>query len=52
MSADVRVLVTGASGQLGGHAARLLAESGKENANNQTGFQSLTQEKHESCNHN
>ncbi|HEY8816976.1 MAG TPA: NAD-dependent epimerase/dehydratase family protein [Candidatus Dormibacteraeota bacterium] len=30
MSADVRVLVTGASGQLGGHAARLLAESGKE----------------------
>ena len=30
MSGDVRVLVTGAGGQLGGHAARLLARSGKE----------------------
>jgi len=30
MSADVRVLVTGAGGQLGGHAARLLADSGYE----------------------
>ncbi|HVC77995.1 MAG TPA: NAD-dependent epimerase/dehydratase family protein [Candidatus Micrarchaeaceae archaeon] len=30
MSADVRVLVTGAGGQLGGHAARLLAQGGKE----------------------
>ena len=30
MSADVRVLVTGAGGQLGGHAARLLAAGGKE----------------------
>jgi GDP-4-dehydro-6-deoxy-D-mannose reductase len=30
MSPDVRVLVTGAGGQLGGHAARLLAERGME----------------------
>lgn len=30
MSGDVRVLVTGAGGQLGGHAARLLAGGGKE----------------------
>jgi GDP-4-dehydro-6-deoxy-D-mannose reductase len=30
MSGDVRVLVTGAGGQLGGHAARLLARGGKE----------------------
>lgn len=30
MSADVRVLVTGAGGQLGGHAARLLAQGGYE----------------------
>jgi nucleoside-diphosphate-sugar epimerase len=30
MSSDVRVLVTGAGGQLAGHAARLLAASGKE----------------------
>jgi len=30
MSGDVRVLVTGAGGQLGGHAARLLASGGKE----------------------
>jgi GDP-4-dehydro-6-deoxy-D-mannose reductase len=30
MSAVVRVLVTGAGGHLGGHAARVLSESGKE----------------------
>jgi GDP-4-dehydro-6-deoxy-D-mannose reductase len=53
MSGDVRVLVTGAGGQLGGHAARLLARGGKEvygtvrrpattGASDQSGIQWLT----------